>query len=231
MARVERTTLEIGDSPKLIELSGLRPTNWWIITGGPSSGKTTLLEDLGRSGYNTMPEAARVFIDSEMAKGRTVNAIRRSEFHFQNAVLKLKIATEDSTPEDKLILWDRGIDDTWAYLAQNGTYDTETFPEEHYYKVERKYRKVFLLDLLPYENDYARIEDERQARRIHSLIRDMYEHSGYDVVRVPVFSRPERAEFVIDKMREVDPSIPKLPYIEPPEPPVPTEFQLALSIE
>ena len=32
-------------------LERLRPTNWWIITGGPSTGKSELVKNLEKRGY------------------------------------------------------------------------------------------------------------------------------------------------------------------------------------
>ena len=66
-------------------------SKWYVITGGPSSGKTTVLKKLAELGYLTYPEAARVFIDGEMAKGKSLKEIRGDEAEFQRKVLKIKI--------------------------------------------------------------------------------------------------------------------------------------------
>jgi predicted ATPase len=41
-------------------------TNWYVITGAPSSGKTTLLKELEELGYRVIHEVARAFIEMEM---------------------------------------------------------------------------------------------------------------------------------------------------------------------
>ena len=46
-------------------------SSWYVITGGPSTGKTTLLEELAKRGYKTIPEVARVVIDEGIAAGKT----------------------------------------------------------------------------------------------------------------------------------------------------------------
>ena len=51
-------------------------TNWYVITGGPGSGKTTTLNYLNMLGYHTTIEHARHFIDTQMITGKTVNEIR-----------------------------------------------------------------------------------------------------------------------------------------------------------
>lgn len=40
-----------------------------VITGGPGSGKTTLIEALARAGFQTMPEAGRAIIQDQARIG------------------------------------------------------------------------------------------------------------------------------------------------------------------
>jgi len=70
-----------------------------------------------------------------------------------------------------------------------------------------------LLDRLPYKKDYARVEDDEQAGRIHDLIGGMYRSIGYNPIRVPVMPIDERAEFVIEQMIAIDPNVPYLPLL------------------
>jgi len=37
-------------------------TNWHVITGGPCSGKSTLIDQLANHGFQTVPESARLYI-------------------------------------------------------------------------------------------------------------------------------------------------------------------------
>ena len=40
-------------------------TNWCVITGGPCTGKTTVVELLAQRGYKTTIEHARHYIDTQ----------------------------------------------------------------------------------------------------------------------------------------------------------------------
>lgn len=175
------------------EFVDLEQTNWWIVTGGPSTGKTTLLEHLVRRGYKSMPEAARVYIDEQIALGKTIEEIRADETAFQVAVLRMKEKIEDETPINELVLWDRGLHgDSMAYWKQplqNAVKPNQDdmFEPEIVTVQKRLYKGIFLLDRLPsFQKDYARVEDEKQATWIHSAIEQMYRLLGYEPIKVSV---------------------------------------------
>ena len=43
--------------------------NFYVITGGPGSGKTTVLAELMRLGHRCIPEDARAVIQEQVASG------------------------------------------------------------------------------------------------------------------------------------------------------------------
>jgi predicted ATPase len=48
--------------------------NWFILTGGPGSGKTSVLDHLSETGHIVVPEVARKIIQEQMAQqGTTFN--------------------------------------------------------------------------------------------------------------------------------------------------------------
>ena len=168
-----------------------------------------------------MPEAARVFIDAQLALGKTREEIRTDEIEFQAAVLRMKEKLEDKTPTNELILWDRGLHgDSAAYFAWTLTSAPPIFEDySNTTSITKRYKGVFILDRLPfYQGDYARIEDNQQAAFIHALIDKMYRLLRYEPIRVPVMPGKDeeeqvnnRAAFVIAQMRKIDPSVPDLP--------------------
>ena len=86
-------------------------TNWYVITGAPSSGKTTLLGHLASLGYEIVPEAARAFIDEEMKSGKTLEEIRTDERVFQRNILCRVEEVENMLDPQQLHFFDRGIPD------------------------------------------------------------------------------------------------------------------------
>ena len=89
-------------------------TNWYVITGGPSTGKTTLINMLNKQGYNTTIEHARHYIDTMIDKGKTVEEIRKNKKEFQLGVLKMQIEQEASINKNEMYFLDRAIPGAFA---------------------------------------------------------------------------------------------------------------------
>lgn len=171
-------------------------TQWVIITGGPSSGKTTTVNHLKSLGYSSSPEAARTLIDMGIGSGLTIQEVRRDDEKFNQSILSVQLALENILLPEKLCFHDRGIPDSLAYIELSG--GDESYGKE--VAVKRKYLAVFLLDLLPFEKDYARVEDKEKAKSIDELINVTYQELGYKVIRVPILSIEKRSQFILDKL-------------------------------
>ena len=77
-------------------------SRWQVITGGPCSGKTTIIDELTKLGYQTKPEVARKYLGVLFAfnkKGKE----QRSPMVAQNAILEAKIARERRLDREELI--------------------------------------------------------------------------------------------------------------------------------
>ncbi len=174
------------------------PNNWYVITGAPSAGKTTLIKLLEERGYDVVHEVARVYIDQEIEKGKTIDHIRRDEFLFQNIVLKMKIEIENNLPKGKIIFFDRGIPDTEAYYKLYGKENDEFLKEA----IDNcLYKKIFLLDFFNMHKDYARTENSEKQIKIHDLLEKSYLKTNIPIVKVPKMkSKEDRLNFVLDNL-------------------------------
>lgn len=171
--------------------------NWYVITGGPSSGKTTLLAALAAKGHKTVEEAARTVIDTELARGKTIADIRGDEEKFQHNVLDYKIELEKQL-SPMLTFFDRGMHDSLAYLRHYGWQPPKRGLEAF---ENASYKRVFLLEPLPtYTKDYARTEDASFVEAIHSFLAEAYRKYGMEPVSVPVMSVPKRVQFILNNL-------------------------------
>lgn len=171
-------------------------TNWYVITGGPSSGKTTIIELLARRGYCTTIEHARHFVDTQRIIGRTVAEIRANQRVFQKGVLQMQIEQERNLAPNEVCFLDRALPDALAYCRF-----LSLEPEAELIDALKtaSYRKVFILDLLPLAKDYARTEDAGAQQRIHELLIEVYRSLGFPLETVPAFPPDNRVEYILQR--------------------------------
>ncbi len=177
--------------------------NWYVVTGGPCSGKTATLEALSKLGYNTVPEAARVYIDEKMKEGQVIEDIRKDEAEFQRKLFKLKIEIEEKTPKDKIVFFDRGMPDSISYYSVAGADPQEV---KDFCLKNKPYRKVFFLEQLPFKEDYARTEDQETIEKLIQALKRDYIDLGYEVIDVPALSLEQRVKIIL---KEIQPSMVK----------------------
>ncbi len=173
-----------------------------MLTGGPSTGKTTLLNALAGLGYATVPEAAREVIDEALANGISAATLRADEKQFQEEVMRRKIDVERILDKNVITFFDRGMQDTIAYLEANDLAVEPWVSEQMNYST---YRKVFLLmPVGEFQKDYARTEDAAFTERIHGLLEDAYSKQGIEVVVVPPLEIEERVDFILQHVKQGD---------------------------
>lgn len=184
-------------------------TNWYVITGGPSCGKTTTIEFLKENtSYPTFGELARDYIYEEVKKRglnvkskkdieRTVGELREDEAVFQGNIFERNFIRENKLNAEKMCFLERALPDSIAYYSNSGlTIDYVVRASN-----KRKYKKVFLLEqLTEYENDGLRTEDKEEGLKLSNLLFEAYTKLGYDVVRVPEMSVEERHEFILSHL-------------------------------
>jgi predicted ATPase len=184
---------------KLAKINGnlVRQTNWYVITGGPGSGKTTTVHLLRNKGYTTTIEHARHYIDTQRISGRTVDEIRKNQSAFQMGILNMQIDQEAWLSPDEIVFLDRALPDALAY------YRFLNLPVDQKLNNALKkisYKKIFILDFLPMVNDYARSENAKAQKEIHTLITEVYESLPFPVVHVPVLEPEARVDFILKNL-------------------------------
>jgi predicted ATPase len=184
--------------PDLLSTPFTVQTNWHVITGAASCGKTTLIDLLADKGFQTVPETARLYIEGEMAKGRTMHEIRENGAAFQRRLIDMQLKIEGALRAIDVIFLDRAVPDHLAYCRFLGPNPNEFLPECFHHR----YASVFMLDPLPFHEDGARDQDAPLVGHLHEWhVRD-YSALGYDVVRVPVLAPQERLAFVLERLSE-----------------------------
>jgi predicted ATPase len=181
--------------------NNLFAANKYVITGGPCTGKTTMIEALKEQGYKTIQESATEIIKEEQANG--VKAPQAEE-SFNSKVVGRQVKEEVEVGKEKEVFLDRSMIDPVAYCRFYG-FDV---PQDVMDKIKQShnYKVVFLLDFIS-ENQHKngiRIESQQEAENIHKKIKKTYESFGYMLITVPLLPVKERTEFILNKVREIE---------------------------
>jgi predicted ATPase len=189
------TTLD----PELLSIPFRFQTNWHVITGAPCCGKTTLIEQLADKGFQTVAETARQYFEDELAKGRTLEEIRKDDISLQRQLMGVQLRLERELRANDVLFLDRGLPDSLAFYRVFGLDPNELLAECFH----RRYASVFVLDRLPVRRSAPLgPEDEATARFLDEWHPLDYAALGYDVVRVPPMSPEERLVFVLESLAE-----------------------------
>lgn len=172
-------------------------TNWQILTGGPRTGKTTVLREIAARGYKTTPEAARVHINNMKSKGYSKEEIF-DDSSYQYNVIEVDRRIENNLDEDKLAFRDRSILDNVAYGREFEGKDRPHLVNE----CRGRFDNVFVLEPLEYEKDGVRREDREEAQMMHQKLIDTYKEAGYDPIKIPVEPVRKRADKIIQEAKK-----------------------------
>ena len=167
--------------------------NRYIITGGPGSGKSSLLNALSAKGYQCFEEISRIIIQEQHQIGGDKvpwkNLAEFADICFERMSKQLS----DCTPTSNCF-FDRGLPDIIAYVRRGGL----TVPSEYFEKCKDYNKCIFLAP--PWKeifiNDNERPESFEDALEISSFLRSTYQELGFTIVELPKVSINDRLLFI-----------------------------------
>jgi predicted ATPase len=189
-------TIEL--DPDLLSTPFRIRTNWHVITGAPSCGKTTLVNLLIEKGFQTVPEVARQYMQREIAQGRTIEEIHENGVALQRRIIEMQLSIEGGLRADDVIFLDGAVPGSLAWFRAFGLNPNEILRECFH----QRYASVFVLDRLPLKLDGLRFENDMLNSFLDEWINRDYNALGYRVVRVPVLEPEERLVFVLERLSE-----------------------------
>lgn len=170
--------------------------NFFVFTGGPGVGKTTLLHHLRDLGETVVEESARAVIREQVESGGgAVPWLDNQAFADRTGERDTKIF-DSLERETGRIFFDRGICD--SYRA-NGAEPSATLLEA--IATRRYNRRVFVFPPWReiYETDDARKQDWIEAEATFGKILGVLPELGYEPVVVPKADVATRAAFVLGR--------------------------------
>lgn len=168
----------------------------FIVTGGPGSGKTSLIGALARQGFRSMPEAGRAIIrDQVRIGGPSLPWADRSMFAELMLGWELR-SWHEARALDGPVLMDRGIPDVIGYLTLCGLpvpAHVEAAASLYPYN-----KRVFIAPFWDaiFTQDSERRQDRQEAEATGRVMAQTYARLGYQMIELPRTSLEDRADFV-----------------------------------
>jgi len=173
---------------------------FYVITGGPGSGKSTLIDALAARGLRTMPEAGRAIIRDQAAIGGSAGPwADRAAFAELMLGWEMRSYREAGRLEGPVV-FDRGVPDVAGYLRLCGL----PVPEHVKRAVEvfRYHTRVLIAPHWPeiFGQDAERKQSAEEAVATYDSLAQTYTEAGYELVELPKASVEERVRFVMSRI-------------------------------
>ena len=170
-----------------------------LITGGPGTGKTSVIKELLNRGYFCFPEIVRKLKSSKRSVG-VKNYFDSNPIEFTEKLFDLRINQYKEEINSDPIFYDRGPIDTIAYLrfkkinCPNRLVNLAKKIEYDFCFVAQPWEKIYV-------NDEVREETFDQCKIINQCIISTYKEFNYELMGLPFKSVNERVEFILNRIK------------------------------
>lgn len=171
-----------------------------VITGGPGTGKSSIVKKLESQGETCLHEISRQ-VTLKARKEGIEQLFLSQPLLFSEKLLegRLKQFHKATKFEADHIFIDRGLPDVVAYMEFFNT----SYPESFTITCDlHRYEQVFFLPPWEeiYRSDNERYENYEEALKISSYLYNTYKEYGYQPIEVPKLSVEERCRFILDNL-------------------------------
>ncbi|WP_062734584.1 AAA family ATPase [Sphingobium abikonense] len=167
-----------------------------IITGGPGSGKSSVIDALAEEGVSHMPEAGRAIIQDQVEiGGDALPWVDRVAFANLMLAWEMRSYREASALRGPVI-FDRGIPDVIGYLRLCGLSVPRFMIRAA--EIRRYAKRVFIAPHWPeiFTQDAERKQTLAEAQATHEAMTEVYTELGYELVPLPLMSIADRVNFI-----------------------------------
>jgi predicted ATPase len=167
-----------------------------VVTGGPGSGKSTLIDALAAAGVATSAEVGRAIIKEELAGGGTALPWLDHMAFAERMIGREIAAHEAALATGGTMVLDRGVPDVIGFLRVSGLAVPPAIDA-----AARIYRYNARVFIAPWWEDIFTTDAERkqtpeEARATFAVMVETYRDYGYRLVELPRAPVSERVAFV-----------------------------------
>lgn len=171
--------------------------NFFLLTGGPGVGKTTLIEELRRRGERVVEETHRRLIREEVARGGSALPWLDQAAYLAKAARQDIAIFETMAEVTGRVFFDRGVLDSLPPESEPPTWLAEAM------RTRRYNRRVFIPP--PWEAIYRQDAERKQTFEeclsTHEAITRLCRRWGYEPVEVPRAATAKRVDFILERAR------------------------------
>ncbi|HJT01686.1 MAG TPA: AAA family ATPase [Terriglobales bacterium] len=173
---------------------------FYVLTGGPGSGKTAVIEALHRAGFARTVEAGRSIIQDQMAIGGRALPWQDPAF-FAELMLSWEMRSYHMAEQSAgPVFFDRGVVDVIGYLRLRGRPVSRHMEQAAAWF--RYNRRVFIAP--PWKEIFAqdceRKQDFDEAVRTYEAMVAAYTERGYELAELPRVSVEDRMRFLLQNI-------------------------------
>lgn len=176
--------------------------NFFLLTGGPGSGKSSVLAALANHSFATIEEVGRLIIQTQLKNNGNATH-QKDKIAFRKLMLEASIKDYKNTiSKTETVFFDRGIPDIAGYsklINEPITAEIKKAIEELRYNPS-----VFIFP--PWEEIYCQDTERKQnfkeAVETYNALISAYQEFSYTLIVMPKTSIEERVKFIKNKILE-----------------------------
>ena len=172
-----------------------------VITGGPGTGKSTVIEKLTQLQFTCMPEISRTITKEAQALG-IEQLFLKDPLLFSKLLLEGRIDQYQRADHqlEPVVFFDRGIPDVYGYLDYLNMDYPDIFIDQ---SIRHRYNRIFMMPPWKeiYKTDNERYETYEQSMIIYEHLILAYKKIAYPVIVVPEGDIDTRVEFILNSLK------------------------------